>query len=130
MLHFIILYAIGLPDPEIFQSMKDSYMSLFGFKRNLAQFMEGFSLTMGVFMFFYGGMNMILYRKAMELFFKVPFLFLWNGVLSLLVSILSMIYFHWPPVIIFCLSAILNTFLYFKFNHKKTNTSSIIHRTP
>lgn len=121
LLHFITLYIIGISKTEVYLNMGDLCLNLFGTQRSLSELMEGFSLAMGCFMVFYGEINLILYKRAKTVFTKVPLLFLWNGGICFIVSILSLLYFPLISFLVFVFSSGINFALYIRAKRGTVN---------
>lgn len=100
-------YLLGPPDPKVFTVMLNHRISIFGMDRSLWEFMKGFSLTMGTLMVGYSIFNLLLWKRSRNIIKQNYWLSLSNAVLCLVVGVLSVIYFHWPPIIGFFISAIL-----------------------
>ncbi|MBX9850740.1 MAG: hypothetical protein K2X86_03175 [Cytophagaceae bacterium] len=93
------------PDPLQYYPLLDELrLNVFGTSRTMLDFLKGFSQTMGVFMVFYGGMNLILLKTGDEFILSNNYILFLNCILSALLVLLSVLYFHWPPVIFFSFS--------------------------
>ena len=93
------------PDPRQYYPLLEKYrLSAFGFSRNIFEFLKGFSQTMGVFMIFYGALNLVLLKTGKEFILSNNYILSLNSLLSVLLVVLSVFYFHWPPIILFSFS--------------------------
>jgi hypothetical protein len=114
-------YLLGPPDPQVLRTMFTHRVTVFGFTRTLREFMKGFSITMGTFMISYGSLNLIIWKKSLSIIQENSWISLWNAMVCFIVALLSVLFFHWPPIISFFLCSLLYLLEYFKSLGLKKN---------
>jgi len=107
LIEFFSPWIVEKPYPQFYHTVTNFKLNMFGFTRSYEEFRKGFSLTMGVFMIAFGGFNFIVSKKSFGAIQSHPVLSLFNALLSLTVCILSILFFHWPPIIFFFIAFIL-----------------------
>jgi hypothetical protein len=118
LIEFFSPLMIEKPYPEFYHSVTSFKLNIFGFTRSYEEFRKGFSLTMGVFMIAFGGFNFILSKQSFDTIQNHPILSLFNAILALLVFVLSILFFHWPPIIFFFIAFILYLWVYISIRYK------------
>jgi hypothetical protein len=88
------------PQLEMMKSMEKFSISMPGTQSNLLLFHEGFSIMMGILLFSFGLMNLILYKISESDPKTYKNILLLNCVLSLISFILSVKYFFVVPVVL------------------------------
>jgi hypothetical protein len=111
---FIFRYFFNPTSNLLFKSMSTFDIRIFGFTRSVLTYMNGFSFTMGFLMLCFGILNLIVFQEAKELVLNSKKILICNGVISLIMSLLSIIYFHWPPIILFIFSGVCFFTIFFK----------------
>lgn len=100
--HFIVMDE--LKGSMIYINMDSVEISVIGTEKSIVEFLNGFSITMGVLMIFIGLMNLFTWVRFNDEILKAPFLLLLNALLALTLALLSVFYFPWPPIIVFSLA--------------------------
>lgn len=103
---FISRLFLNPQDNDLYKAMSLYYIRIFGFSRSIHDYMEGFSLSMGFLMLIYGGLNLILLKKGKEYILESRAVNLFNASASIVIVILSVLYFHWPPIIFYSISTV------------------------
>lgn len=114
MAEFISRYFLNPTNNLLYQSMSAFDIRIFGFTRSVLTYMHGFSLTMGLLMFVFGVLNLLFLKEAKDLVLKSEIILAFNGLTSLLICLLSIIYFHWPPIVLFFICGVCFFTIFFK----------------
>lgn len=109
-----ISFFLNPNENDLYESMSLYYLNVFGFTRSIHELMKGFSLTMGFLLIAYGTLNLLLLKKAKELMVASSIINLVNAVVSTGLVALSVLYFHWPPIVGYSFSAVLFFILFVK----------------
>jgi len=111
---FISRFFLNPENNELYAEMSQYYIRVFGMDRSIHEYMQGFSLTMGFLLFSFGALNVLILHKGKELIERYRFLSLFNSLSSFIVVVLSVIYFHWPPIIGYAISGFCFFIVYLK----------------
>jgi arginine exporter protein ArgO len=93
-------------------------ISVFGFTRSILTYFHGFSLTMGCLMIAIGTLNLLFLKEAEQQVLNSKLLSFINGAVALCIAGLSIVYFHWPPIILFLICSGCFFIIFYK-NQKK-----------
>lgn len=93
-------------DNDLYKAMSIYYIRIFGFSRSIHEYMEGFSLSMGFLMLIYGVLNLILLKIGKEFILESKAVTLFNASVCLVIVIISVLYFHWPPILLYSISTV------------------------
>ena len=108
--HFIVMDE--LKESMIYINMDSVEISVIGTKKSIIEFLNGFSITMGILMIFIGLFNLFTWVRFKDEILKAPSLLLLNALLALTLALLSVFYFPWPPIIVFSLVFFAFSFLF------------------
>lgn len=119
---FISRFFLNPKNNKLYADMSQYYIKVFGMERSIHEYMQGFSLTMGFLLFSFGALNVLIFYKGKELIVQYPFLSLFNSLSSMVIVILSVLYFHWPPIICYSISGFCFLMVYFKSRKQLSKT--------
>jgi hypothetical protein len=102
--HFMVISE--LKGSLVYFAMQSVNIDVLFSERNVAEFLNGFSLTMGLFMLAFGGVNVIYYFILKEALPSHKILPLFNAGVSFAVAVISAIFLLWTPVVVFGLAGL------------------------